>query len=580
MADLSKLSDQEILAMAQGKPSNQPSMDLSKLSDEEILKLAQPQSEKMGMLETAKIKGQEGALLGLRPVVAGTGAALGAAVGTKGSMGTKLDAAIDAFKQGRLEANQEQDLASASNPKIALTANVGGSLLATPFLAAKSLQGISGGIKLGAGLGAARAAGSANSLEDAAWDVAGGAITGGVINAAAPAIGQTAQAITRPIKEGAKNLLTKVSSELTGIPDKEIETYATRADKVKELYQKADNDPSIAAKHLKENVFNDVQRARRELNGQITRALQNSPPDKIIDNAPLIDQLEKAKSQIHPIYGENDIQAIDGIINKINKASENGKLSIKDLQDTKNFLYDSAQGSYNINGNIFPVGKEVSRAAKTAGREAKEILDKIGPTEIKNANRQLQQLHEIEEHMGPNLLNPNARSHSDLFSVGSGNTNNNSAALADLGKITGENYLDEAANVTAGRSFGKARLLPEIKTGRSLLGPIAGGALGGAAGAAVGGVPGAYIGGKIGAGIGAVLSSPAALKTALDAGRISSNVLEYVAKEFGVNPANQGQIYQLLLQNKDAQSLLKRTLGESDKPSITTSIKSKKDLGK
>lgn len=536
----------------------------------------------MGEGKAALISGENGATLGLRPVIAGLGAGAGAFTGTNGSLSSKFSAAKDAFMQGRQDANDEQNLAQTQYPKTAIGANLGGSLLTLPLLPAK---GFAGAVKLGAGLGAAQAAGSANSPEEAAIDMAGGAALGGAGYGVAKGVGalggsDLVQSGLNKVKGVIAGGLSKTASELTGISDKEIESYSSRADKVNKIYQDSGGDPSLAAQHAKENIVNDVQRTRQSLNSQISTALQNSSPLPIIDSSPIIQKLEAAKSSIHPIYGDNDINAINGIIDKVKQASTDGKLNINDLQSTKNFLYDSAKGSYNQDGNIFPVGKEVAKAAKGAGASAKNLIDTYGPPEIKNANRQLQQLHEIEDHMGNNLLDPNAKSHGDIYAVGAGVQNNNSQALKQLGDMTGKDYLQGATDLSAARTFGNAPLFPAIKTGRALIGPVMGGAIGGGAGAMVGGAPGAYVGAKIGGSIGAVLSSPAALKAAINTGRFSGEMIAAASQKLGISAD------QVLgaLKTPQGQEILIRSLSNdnnqaaaSQKP--TNVIKTRNQLG-
>ena len=270
--------------------------------------------EPMSALKAFIIKGEEGLMSGLRPVVAGIGAAAGninAQMQSGKSLGSlmprntmrqefdnagaptvNLKQSGDAFVQGRQEANQEQQKAHDDHPYISGAANIAGSIATIPFLpVAPTLKGALG---LGAGLGAANAAGSADSLKGAAIDVVGGAGLGAAGYGVAKGIGKAADVVTnsefgqvagQKIKDIAKKIGVGTPSELTGVPDKEIEAYALRADKVKDIINKNMSegkfDSQLAANHMRENVMNDVTRTRRALGSQIQDALNSAPKDPV-----------------------------------------------------------------------------------------------------------------------------------------------------------------------------------------------------------------------------------------------------------------------------------------------------------
>lgn len=520
--------------------------------------------DKMGMGKAALIQGEAGASLGLRPVVAGIGAGAGGFSGTKGSFGEKLTAAKDAFLQGRSEANEEQNQASKDHPYISTAANIVGSLLTLPALPAK---GLAGAVKLGAGLGAAQAAGSANSLGEAAIDVGGGAVIGGAAFGAGKALSKGVSAVAdseigQKVKDFAKKTLLAVPSELTGVADKEVEAYALRADKVNKIIQESGGDPTLAARHMKDNIINDVDRARKSLNSQISTALEQAPKDKVIDTSPIQKTLDEFKSRLNPIYDDDQIAKIKELQGKIKSVSQDGKMNIQDLQDTKQHLYDVASGAYKQGSRFFNIGSDVANAAKSAAGSTKKLLDQFGPQEIVNANRQLAQLHDIEDSVGRSLLDVN-KPDSALYAVGSGVRNKNSESLQRLGDFTGNDYLSGLSDMSAARTFNNPALLPEIKTGRALLAPVVGTSIGGAAGAFFGGPAGAFMGGKIGAGVGTIFSSPKALKLAIDTGRLSSQALSKVSQAFGASPGNIGELYQLL-QSPQAQQILIKAMSNDN----------------
>lgn len=159
------------------KPAFDPSKPFEKIK-------SNSDKEPMSSGNAALVKGEEGMMLGLRPVVAGVGAA-GANLYQRATGEPTQDSPLGAFVKGRADANQEQNQAQQEHPYISTAANLGGSLVTLPLFPAK---GLAGAFKLGAGLGAAQAAGSADSLKDAAVDVAGGAAIGGAASGISKAV--------------------------------------------------------------------------------------------------------------------------------------------------------------------------------------------------------------------------------------------------------------------------------------------------------------------------------------------------------------------------------------------------------
>lgn len=320
------------------------------------------------------------------------------------------------------------------------------------------------------------------------------------------------------VGKAAVNKLSGVPSELTGIPDKDIETYAQRADKVNEIISDhSDNgkfNSQLAVNHMRDNVLNDVSKTRMHLDNQISEALKSAPQDKVFSAEPIKKVLAEEASRLHPVYGENDIGQIQGLIEKIDKTAPDGKMSIQDLQATKRYLQNEASGSYK-DGNFFRIGDSAANAAKMAGRVARETMDKYGPVEIKNANRQLSQLHQIEDGMSAQLLNKNSPPNS-MLSAGTGANVRDMTALSNLGEITGADYLGDAQNISAARSFSNTPIFTKTTTGRSMIGPIYGRTLG----EAVAGKLGGYVGQTAGA----ALSSPAMLKAGIDSGSVPAGI--------------------------------------------------------
>lgn len=545
------------------------------------------ESPKMSGLGAAVTKGEEGTLLGLRPIVAGIGAAAGDVYGqtvagkTLGSFAPRgammqefdnpkpatvdLKQAGDAFLKGRADANAEQNLAQEQHPYISTAANIGGSLLTLPFLPAK---GAAGAMGLGAGLGAAQAAGNANSLGEAALEVGGAAALGGASYGAGKAISATgskmansevgravaskAREIGSKVKDFGAKVFSKTAAAITGVPDKEIETYATQYDKVKELIDKSGGNIPHAAEIQKENLLYALKSTKDHLNAQIGEALGNANSEKTVSVSPIIEKLEEYKQRLNISLHPEHIADVDKLVGRINSSAPEGKVNIQELQQIKQFLNEQATGSFDGSPMGFQVGKEAANAAKGGYLQAKQIMDAAGPAEIKNANRQLFQLHRIEDRINKNLLMP-GKSDSALMAVGSGVQNRDALAMQRLDKITGKDFMGGANVLAAANRFNNPSFSPAYGTGKALIPVVAGTSIG----YATGGPKGA----AIGATIGGALASPAALKMAIDTGRISQRALGAVADSFGLQSHNLNALFEVL-QAPQAQEILIRALSD------------------
>jgi len=358
-----------------------------------------------------------------------------------------------------------------------------------------------------------------------------------------------------------------IQGELASVPDKEIEALSQRGDKVSNLIKnnmsEGKFDSQMAVNHMRENVLADVKKTRLALGNRIEAALSSNqamPSGELYDATPIKQSLQTSMSQLDPVYDAKQIDAIKGIQSLIDKKSPDGKMTLQTLQATKEKLYNLAEGAYQQNGDLFQAGPKAAYASKMAGRQAKEILDTYGPPQIVDANRQLSQLHDIAESMHSSLLDK-TKPPSQIMAVGSGSNPMDTDALRRLGEITGQNYLSDASDLAAARTFSNPTFLNPKQTGRSGLGASLGSTLGAGIGASLGGVNGAYIGGAVGGMGGAALSSPAMLKASILAGKTSIG-------EVASSPEGQKLLGELIFNN-------------NDKPNnVSTTIKSRSKLGK
>ncbi len=304
----------------------------------------------------------------------------------------------------------------------------------------------------------------------------------------------------------------------TGVPARDIETYIRKTPEINQIISESGANPAVAANLKRESWMDDLQKTRKEANSEITQALHSAPKDEVLPASPILASLEKAKASLDPVYEKKALAEIDDLIAHVQEASPQGMTNLPRLQKAKNFFYEAASGSYQKNGQVFNPSDATQRAAKGAAAEAKNLLDSLGPESMKKANQTLAELHEFEDTAKKNLFTPETPE-AALLAAGAGSNVQNRETLKRLGQILGRDTVSEAEALSSARSFGDPKLLPVDTTGKAALrtGLLA------KLGHMMGGTPGAIaLGG---------LSSPAALKIGVNAGRS----LDAAASRFGVS---------------------------------------------
>lgn len=641
--DLASLSDSELDRMVAEKTATAPSKSPDKMTDAELDQAIHAKQgttpAEMTTGQATVIKGQEGATLGLRPIAAGIGAMGGNLYGQMiTNVPFKGSDALDAFSEARHAAIQEQDKAQKDHPLVSTAANIAGSLLTAPLIAGGAT--IRGAATIGTAMGGASAIGSSESIPDAVVKVGTGAL-GGVA-------GYKAAKIVGSLADKAPGWFAKTASALTGVPDKEIETLATQAEKVSALLRESGGNLPLAANMQKENIQSAVKEVKNHLNSQISQALDGASKEANMDITPVIKKLEGSKAGLDRSLHPEHIKDIDDLISRIRGAAPaedkslysyiapnekiavdmqarpggssktissnpttelmdnvpkkytqrlkgyvnsaesvpvvdqpklgdarfpewttkatrnaNGDISVNWVQSTpedhvmeiprgggpprylanaqtlqgiKQFLQDQASSAYGQSKVGFQIGTKAANAAKGAAAEARQILEEHGPKEIQNANRQLTQLHQIEDHLNKHMVTPNT-SDAALMAVGSGVQNQNALALKELGDFAGKDFVGDANVLAAARTFNNPSWSPAYGTGKSLLPVAVGGSVGGLIGGLAHGPAGAAYGTALGTGLGGAMASPAMLKMAINTGRITGQMVESVASHLGISPS-------------------------------------------
>lgn len=298
----------------------------------------------------------------------------------------------------------------------------------------------------------------------------------------------------------------KLGGAATGIPEETIQNYSARTAEVNQMYKDAGGELSVAADKVRQDVSNAIQGTKKQLNGQITKALETAPKDPVAPATPMIEVLEKAKAGLNPNLKSDAISDLDEMIAKLRTEAESqgsdGNVSLQSLYEIKKYLQEQASSAYVKGGQIFTRASEAAQAAKQAAGVARKILHPMAP-EIANADNQLSVLHTLESNLNKNLIAP-GKSDSALFAAGAGSNPRNAKLMDQIGDITGYPLTQKAQDLASARTFGKPQLLPVDATGKAVARQ---------AGAAL---LGHTIGGPIGATVGAAATSPATLKLAIN----------------------------------------------------------------
>lgn len=324
------------------------------------------------------------------------------------------------------------------------------------------------------------------------------------------------------VKKGinkAKDIGAKLGETLTGISKQDIKTYANNANEIKKMIKESDGSVPLAADEMRDKWMKGVQEEKTAINGQISKALETEG-NKVVDPKSVIEAMEAHKARVNPELYPEELKSIDEVIGKVKKLSdEGGNMTAKNANDLRKYLQEVAAPAYGKPGQVFQYGDQTQQAAKKGAAQIRDLLNKEIPA-IKEANSKLAKFHDLEDDMNRNLL-ASGKPEAAVMAAGSGGNARSAMNLEKLGKMSGQDMVSDAQNLSAMRTFNNPAWLPVDPTGKSLTRLGAGTALGTLAGYGIGGKEGALAGGAMGGG----LTSPAMLKAAIDAGLISKGLL-------------------------------------------------------
>lgn len=361
------------------------------------------------------------------------------------------------------------------------------------------------------------------------------------------------------LAKGISDATVRIGSATTGVEPGAIQTYIDRIGQVTDLAKKYGNNMATAADDVRQGFMDKIRAFRQEQSGNISKALANSDYARNISVSDAIDSLENSRAKLNPSYDRQQIQEIDKLINAAKDANTGGKTTAEGAYRFKQFLQERAANSYLDNGQIFMPGKKSQQAAKQAARIVRGTLEDAAdkgwfdPT-ILDADSKLHQLHKIEDRLtNKNLVAPGAPPNA-VIEAGRVPGSRNANTLQQLEDLTGKSFSQDAKDLGAVSRFGKADVFPVDATGKSTARILGTGAL--TAAASIVGAPAAAT-----AALSTVATSPLALKTAIQTGKISADVVRKAAGVAG--PLTMGMLNKAsqVLSTPEGKGLLQSTIG-------------------
>lgn len=352
------------------------------------------------------------------------------------------------------------------------------------------------------------------------------------------AAGQVVKNAAGKVADGVGSLAAKAGEFAFGVPDGIIKKYTQAADVIGQMTKSSGGDVAEAADSIRQGFAKSLQSYRAAANAQITKALENSP--KSVDATKVIDHLELAEQSLSQGPYTEQAKKVGDLITKLHESVDaNGEIPLSKAYEMKQYLQDVAKSSYGAPGEA-PGGTKLAGVAKGAAALMRTPIHEAAP-EIAAADSNLSRLYAIEQNMNKNLVRtekPEAglvTAGQNLLDKEAGNARN-ARALVRLTKLTGQDFMTPAQNLAVMKTLGNA----------SLKRAGIGAAVGGTAGAFVGGQAGhPYEGAAAGATLGGALTSPLALKKAIDLGRAavknSGVPAEQLLGHIILNNANQQQ---------------------------------------
>jgi len=330
------------------------------------------------------------------------------------------------------------------------------------------------------------------------------------------------QALSELAGKGVDKAIDKVShvpkvvaSKLSNVPLESIEQYSKHMPEMNATIGELGSDAGNWAAHadeMKVRWNKAVQGKKRELGNNIRKDLkQYDGFDMRGKVESLYHESEDLLAGVNPNISTETVRYVRGVQKKFEGLLEQKWVSPVEYHDLKLELQDLSRTAYLKDGQFMTSPKKGAEIVSRLGRQARKDLEYLAPEQA-SANKALSRLHEIEKKMNKNLFKENGVD-SGILGAGRNLNGRNVKTLSELGEFAGYDFLDDAKKYAATKDFSSPGYLPNWTTGKSLTAMIPS-AL-------------AYLYGGQAAGltVGA-MTSPLALKTAMNTGRLSKDVVK------------------------------------------------------
>lgn len=310
-------------------------------------------------------------------------------------------------------------------------------------------------------------------------------------------------------KVGAK-AVQKGGAALTGVPEEVVRTYMNKTKKINKIIGETGGDITVAADDFRQGLQDALRQTKSKYNKALGNAIDKAPANSFSSSKPIEDAILKVRKTLDPALEADSIKEVDELIDMIK--TKGGKVNAKDANKIKRIFQDYGKRTYAKDGKMFASSSEAAeRAAKEAASEARKIESKLAPGAAK-ANAKLSELRNYEKNINKNLIAP-GKPDASITAAGSGANRRNLEALQKAEDLTGYRAVEGAEDLAAAKVFGNTPILPMDATGKSATRVAAGYLLGGPAGAA--------------------MTSPLALKAAINAGDISVDLVRKLSGKAG-----------------------------------------------
>jgi hypothetical protein len=329
--------------------------------------------------------------------------------------------------------------------------------------------------------------------------------------------------LMKGLELGAKGLsktgkaLPYLAEQTTGVPRELWSNYGKRSKEIAQLAKDYVGEDRYlqAFTDFRSKIGDQIAGRKNQLNEMIDKGLTGASRGAKVSIEPIIQNLDESMRGLHPVTEAGAIEEIQALKNTVKSIAPEGKMSPWDAYKLQRFFHNRSMSAFADGGKIFNPSAQSAKAAKGARYKSTEIVNKYFPDTIKRANQEYVSLHNIDDMIPPQMLDPNG-SQAALRRAAIDPNSKERKALAQLSQfLHGDNRLLDGVKDLV--TFEKMTNLPlnpmsggaTTSTSRTLLGAGVG-ALGEATDD-----PSLKWGARA---AGATIASPALTKMAFDAG--------------------------------------------------------------